>query len=487
MKREKKKKLNKKDRFKEVKKAPVPMHSAPLFIKNIYGIETITDSGIFQVGENIFSKLYRISISDPSVKAHDVFQVFRGYDFKFRIYYINEEIYLNVLFTSEKDNAWGTCDDLYKNMCSNLAEYSVMLEDIKANERFKLVHSIILDNADLPFNISYFDNTTVLDWKDTFELSGLEESVDIFKKKDSEYKIFYVREFSPKITDFIREIFDMREVKQIVTQFDPVSDMAVQAFFKKNYMGTENLLEDMIRNNPHVYDMGFTGGNILEPACGIGNFYSAMPTELRDNSRLYGIELDTVSQKIAHLLHPTANIENSAYEKSKVVGAMDNFYDVAIGNVPFGDFKIHDKKYKNKLYVHDYFFEKTLDKIVPGGLMCFITSTGTFDKANEDVRKYIAERAELVGAIRLPVDTFSSSANTQTTTDIIFLKKRDSLTLCDPDWVHTGEYADGMIINNYYINNPDMMLGELKKDVSRYGEDRPIVYLAPDKSTSLSD
>ena len=255
MKREKKKKLNKKDRFKEVKKAPVPMHSAPLFIKNIYGIETITDSGIFQVGENIFSKLYRISISDPSVKAHDVFQVFRGYDFKFRIYYINEEIYLNVLFTSEKDNAWGTCDDLYKNMCSNLAEYSVMLEDIKANERFKLVHSIILDNADLPFNISYFDNTTVLDWKDTFELSGLEESVDIFKKKDSEYKIFYVREFSPKITDFIREIFDMREVKQIVTQFDPVSDMAVQAFFKKNYMGTENLLEDMIRNNPHVYDI----------------------------------------------------------------------------------------------------------------------------------------------------------------------------------------------------------------------------------------
>lgn len=255
MKREKKKKLNKKDRFKEVKKAPVPMHSAPLFIKNIYGIETITDSGIFQVGENIFSKLYRISISDPSVKAHDVFQVFRGYDFKFRIYYINEEIYLNVLFTSEKDNAWVTCDELYKNMCSNLAEYSVMLEDIKANERFKLVHSIILDNADLPFNISYFDNTTVLDWKDTFELSGLEESVDIFKKKDSEYKIFYVREFSPKITDFIREIFDMREVKQIVTQFDPVSDMAVQAFFKKNYMGTENLLEDMIRNNPHVYDI----------------------------------------------------------------------------------------------------------------------------------------------------------------------------------------------------------------------------------------
>ena len=140
-------------------------------------------------------------------------------------------------------------------MCSNLAEYSVMLEDIKANERFKLVHSIILDNADLPFNISYFDNTTVLDWKDTFELSGLEENVDIFKKKDSEYKIFYVREFSPKITDFIREIFDMREVKQIVTQFDPVSDMAVQAFFKKNYMGTENLLEDMIRNNPHVYDI----------------------------------------------------------------------------------------------------------------------------------------------------------------------------------------------------------------------------------------
>lgn len=233
--------------------------------------------------------------------------------------------------------------------------------------------------------------------------------------------------------------------------------------------------------------MGFQGGNILEPACGIGNFFSAMPENLQNSSKLYGIELDSISQKIAHLLHPTAKIENCGYEKSTGVGTLDNFYDVAIGNVPFGDYKIHDKRYKDKFYIHDYFFMKTLDKVVPGGLVCFITSTGTLDKGNEKVRRYIAERADLVGAIRLPVDTFSKSANTQTTTDIIFLKKRDSLTLCDPDWIHTGEYADGMVINNYFIEYPEMMLGELKKDVSRYGEDHPVVYLAPDTNISLEE
>lgn len=261
------------------------------------------------------------------------------------------------------------------------------------------------------------------------------------------------------------------------------------------YKAARASVTDSFYTPPEVIDsiynaldrMGFDGGNILEPACGIGNFFSAMPGNLRENSKLYGIELDFVSQKIAQFLHPTAKIENSAYEKSTSVGSFDNFYDVAIGNVPFGDYKIHDKRYKDKLYIHDYFFEKTLDKVVPGGLVCFITSTGTLDKANEKVRRYIAERADLVGAIRLPVDTFSKSANTQTTTDILFLKKRDSLTLCEPDWIHIGEYADGMMINNYFIEHPEMMLGELKKDISRYGEDRPVIYLAADKSTPLHE
>ena len=232
---------------------------------------------------------------------------------------------------------------------------------------------------------------------------------------------------------------------------------------------------------------GFNGGNILEPSCGIGNFFSAMPLDLKEKSQLYGIELDAVSQKIAHMLHPTATIENCAYEKSKSVGAMDNFYDVAIGNVPFGDYKVFDKKYKDKLYIHDYFFEKTLDKVVPGGLVCFISSMGTLDKANENVRKYIAERAELVGAIRLPRDTFSKSANTQVTTDIIFLKKRDSLTLRDEKWIHVDEYMDGININNYFIDHPEMMLGSLKKDTSRYGENRPIISLEPYDNRSLDE
>lgn len=232
--------------------------------------------------------------------------------------------------------------------------------------------------------------------------------------------------------------------------------------------------------------MGFTGGNILEPACGIGNFFNAMPLDMKDNSKLYGIELDTISQKIAQLLHPSAKIENCGYENSKKVGMMENFYDVAIGNVPFGSYKVFDKKYKDKLLIHDYFFEKTIDKVVPGGIICFISSTGTLDKANEKVRRYIAERADLVGAIRLPVDTFSKSANTQTTTDIIFLQKRESLKLCEPDWVFTDSYND-MTINKYFAENPDMMLGKLKKDTSRYGEDRSIIYLESHTDRTLNE
>ncbi len=212
---------------------------------------------------------------------------------------------------------------------------------------------------------------------------------------------------------------------------------------------------------------GFNKGNILEPSCGIGNFFGRIPKEL-ENSKLYGIELDSISGRIAKKLYPNAKIEIKGYEESTLT---DNLFDIAIGNVPFGNYKVPDKRYKENFVIHDYFFQKTLDKVRNGGIIAYITTDGTLDKKDTKVREYIAKRAELVGAIRLPNNTFTGNANTKVTTDIIFLKKRDELKqdLSDDDWIYTSEYKDGIIINNYFINHPNMMLGKLELKSFQYG------------------
>lgn len=251
----KKKKLSRKDKFKPLKKELIPMSTTPLFLKNTYEISIMTDSGLFQVEDGVFSKLYRLEIGDTSVKAQEVFTILRGYDCKYRIYHFQDNIYLSILFNSEKADVWVACNDLYKNMSSQFSELSISVEDIDANERMKIIHGLILDNENLPFYKSYMDNDFILDWKEDFELSSLREEIDYFFKKDDKYKIFYIREFSDNISKFISEISEMEDIKGIITQFDPVSDRAVQAFFKKNYMGTDNLLENMLRNNPDVYNI----------------------------------------------------------------------------------------------------------------------------------------------------------------------------------------------------------------------------------------
>lgn len=212
---------------------------------------------------------------------------------------------------------------------------------------------------------------------------------------------------------------------------------------------------------------GFEKGNILEPSCAIGNFFGRLPNKF-DKSKLYGIELDSISGRIAKKLYPNAKIEINGYENSTLP---DNLFDVAIGNVPFGNYKVVDKRYKENFVIHDYFFQKTLDKIRNGGIIAFITTDGTLDKKDTKVREYIAKRAELVGAIRLPNNTFTSNANTKVTTDIIFLKKREELKLdlSDEKWIYTSEYKDGITINNYFIDNPNMMLGKMEQKSSAYG------------------
>ena len=215
-------------------------------------------------------------------------------------------------------------------------------------------------------------------------------------------------------------------------------------------------------------NMGLKTGNILEPSCGTGNFVGMLPDSLAD-CKLYGVELDSISGRIARQLYQKSSIAVQGYEDTNLP---NSFFDVAVGNVPFGDFKVIDKKYdKNNFLIHDYFFAKTLDKIRPGGVVAFITSKGTLDKENPSVRRYLAQRADLLGTIRLPNNTFKANAGTEVTSDIIFLQKRDSITDIEPDWVYLDTNENGIKMNKYFVDNPDMIMGNMEMISTRFGYD----------------
>ena len=215
-------------------------------------------------------------------------------------------------------------------------------------------------------------------------------------------------------------------------------------------------------------NMGFQSGNILEPSCGVGNFFGMLP-ESMSQSRLYGVELDSITGRIARQLYPDAQIEIRGFEKP----SRKDFFDVAVGNVPFGNYKVADRAFdKYGFLIHDYFLAKTLEQVRPGGVIAFITSKGTMDKASPDVRRYIAQRAELLGAIRLPNNAFKANAGTEVTSDILFLQKREHPIDIEPDWIHLGQTADGIPINSYFVDHPDMMLGRMQWDKSMYGNEK---------------
>ena len=212
--------------------------------------------------------------------------------------------------------------------------------------------------------------------------------------------------------------------------------------------------------------MGFRQGNVLEPACGVGHFLGMLPEGMAE-SKVYGVELDDVSGRIARQLYPRSSISVRGYEK---MDFPDNFFDVAVGNVPFGQFKVQDRRYDRlNLSIHEYFFAKTLDKVRPGGVVAFVTSSYTMDKRTSNVRKYIAQRAELLGAIRLPNDTFKAAAGTEVVSDILFLQKRDRMVDIEPEWVQLGTNDNGITMNRYFIDHPDMVLGEMKMVSGPYG------------------
>ena len=217
--------------------------------------------------------------------------------------------------------------------------------------------------------------------------------------------------------------------------------------------------------------MGFREGNILEPSCGIGNFIGMLPPEMQQ-ARMYGVEIDTISAAIAQQLYQRSSIAAQPFEEANIP---DSFFDAVVGNVPFGDFRLMDKRYdKHHFLIHDYFFAKSLDKLRPGGVMALVTSKGTMDKASPEVRKYIAQRADLLGAIRLPNNTFRGNAGTEVVSDILILQKRDRLIDLEPDWVHLDTDENGIKMNSYFVQHPEMILGEVKMVSGRFGEEMTV-------------
>ena len=234
-----------------------------------------------------------------------------------------------------------------------------------------------------------------------------------------------------------------------------------------------------------IYDvlgqLGFEKGNVLEPAMGVGNFFGMLPEAMQD-SRLYGVELDGLTGRIAKQLYPKADIRISGFEKTDF---QNDFFDVAIGNVPFGNYKVSDKPYDRlNFQIHDYFFAKTLDKVRPGGIVAFVTSKGTMDKQSPQVRKYLAQRAELIGAVRLPNTAFKENAGTEVTSDILFFKKRDRLMDIEPEWVHLGMDENGISMNQYFADHPEMIVGKMEMVSGPYGMESTCV---PDETRPFSE
>ena len=230
-----------------------------------------------------------------------------------------------------------------------------------------------------------------------------------------------------------------------------------------------------------VEQTGFKSGNILEPSMGVGNFFGMLPDTMQD-SRLYGVELDSITGRIAKKLYPQADITVAGFETTD----RRDFYDLAIGNVPFGQYKVNDKAY-NKLgfSIHNYFFAKAIDQVRPGGIVAFVTSRYTMDSKDSTARKHIAERANLLGAIRLPNNAFKANAGTEVVSDIIFLQKRDRPADIEPPWVQLGKTEDGFAINQYFVDNPEMILGELTTESTQYGREECTV--SPVEGAVLSD
>lgn len=313
-------------------------------------------------------------------------------------------------------------------------------------------------------------------------------AIQLLKKLESEHRLAQPYEQNVLseyvgwggLSDFFKEDNPhYLELKELLTEdeYESARESTLTAFYtppvviKAVYQALEN--------------MNFKTGNVLEPSCGIGNFMGLVPDSM-NTAKFYGVELDSISGRIARQLYQNSSIAVQGFEETNLP---DSFFDAAVGNVPFGQFKVPDKRYdKHNFLIHDYFFARTLDKVRPGGVIAFITSKGTMDKENPAVRKYIAQRADLLGAIRLPNDTFKAAAGTEVTSDIIFLQKRDRLIDIEPEWVHLATDENGIKMNSYFVNNPEMILGDMQLISGAHGmEPACIAYDGADLGELLQD
>ena len=313
-------------------------------------------------------------------------------------------------------------------------------------------------------------------------------AIQLLKKLESEHRLAQPYEQNVLseyvgwggLSDFFKEDNPhYLELKELLTEdeYESARESTLTAFYtppvviKAVYQTLEN--------------MNFKTGNVLEPSCGIGNFMGLVPDSM-NTAKFYGVELDSISGRIARQLYQNSSIAVQGFEETNLP---DSFFDAAVGNVPFGQFKVPDKRYdKHNFLIHDYFFARTLDKVRPGGVVSFISSKGTMDKENPAVRKYIAQRADLLGAIRLPNDTFKAAAGTEVTSDIIFLQKRDRLIDIEPEWVHLATDENGVKMNSYFVNNPEMILGDMQLISGAHGmEPACIAYDGADLGELLQD
>lgn len=301
------------------------------------------------------------------------------------------------------------------------------------------------------------------------------EAIKILKKCDEENR-YATPEEQEKLAQYvgwggIPEAFDSRK-DEWLSEYNELKELLTEKEYKEAKSSTLTAFYTPPVVIKSIYKalkkMGLERGNILEPSCGVGNFFGLLPKELAE-CKMYGVEIDSISGGIARQLYQKNTIAIKGFEE---VEMPDAFFDVAIGNVPFGDYKLADKRYdKNKFLIHDYFFAKALDKVRPNGIIAFITSKGTLDKDNDKVRRYISQRAELIGAIRLPNNTFKKNANTIVTSDIIFLKKRDKLVDLEDDWVELSTNENGIKMNKYFVDNPNMVLGKMETCTTQFGID----------------
>lgn len=415
----------------------------------------------------------------------------------------NTEVDIETYFISEKESnksQISIIDVINKNKTSDSPtplEDTVLNVEIARSDKFPVDPQVEIKYEYLKKEIE-----DVSTRKTNYKLNEIEDDITFSAKKVAEDNILAIKlllsleQKHKSPTDAEKSILAKYRGWGGIPQ---IFDDSVHSF-KTLYIELKNLLsEDEYEsarssvNNAHYTDpkiiksiyaaierFGFKGGNILEPSMGIGNFYSVLPDNLEKKSNLYGVELDSISARISSQLYEKAQIYEKGFEETAF---RDNTMDLIIGNIPFGDYKVHDTNYnKFNLNIHDYFFAKSIDKLKPGGIIAFITSKGTLDKSNSKARELFAAKADFLGAVRLPNTAFKGIANTDVTSDIIFLQKREELSLEKPSWIELAYDRNGLQYNKYFVENPNMMLGEMQLDERRkgmYGEDSKVTTLVP--------